>query len=98
MGVHIYSVKANSEAANIRVYIMTTQKGQSYKFFTQGSPGVTHFAGKFSRVPRVQEKKRCWGYVPVFQTTAEKLLLKSVFPSKVAASLLSGSKKGTVAV
>ena len=54
MDVHIYSVKANSEAGNIRVYIMTTQKGQSYKLFSQGSPGVTHFAGKFSRVPRVQ--------------------------------------------
>ena len=41
MGVHIYSVKANSEAGNIRVYIMITQKGQSYKVFSQGSPGVT---------------------------------------------------------
>ena len=98
MDVHIYSVKANSGAGNIRVYIMTTQKGQSYKLFSQGSPGVTHFAGKFSRVPRVQEKKRCWGYVPVFQNTPEKLLLKSIFPSKVAVSLLSGSKKGAVGV
>ena len=30
MKVHIYSVKAKSEAGNIRVkYIMTTKKGQS---------------------------------------------------------------------
>ena len=41
MGVHIYRVKANSEAGDIRVYIMITQKGQSYKVFSQGSPGVT---------------------------------------------------------
>ena len=32
MEVHIYSVKAKSQADNIRVkYIMTTQKGQSQK-------------------------------------------------------------------
>ena len=32
MKVHIYSVKAKSQAGNVRVkYIMTTQKGQSQK-------------------------------------------------------------------
>ena len=38
MKVHIYSVKAKSQAGNIRVkYIMTTQKGQSQKKISQGS-------------------------------------------------------------
>ena len=37
MEVHIYSVKAKSQAGNIRVkYIMTTQKGQSRKKISQG--------------------------------------------------------------
>ena len=37
MKVHIYSVKAKSQAGNIRVkYIMTTQKGQSRKKITLG--------------------------------------------------------------
>ena len=89
MGVHIYSVKANSEAGNIRVYIMTTQKGQSYKLFSQGSPGVTHFAGKFSRVPRVQEKKRCWGYVSFFQNRKKKVRKKKVLKKEVSLILTS---------
>ena len=38
MEVHIYSVKAKSQAGNIRVkYIMTTQKGQSRKKISYGS-------------------------------------------------------------
>ena len=37
MKVHIYSVKAKSQAGNIRVkYIMTTQKGQSRKKISKG--------------------------------------------------------------
>ena len=37
MKVHIYSVKAKSQAGNIRVkYIMATQKGQRRKKISQG--------------------------------------------------------------
>ena len=32
----IYSVKANSQAGNIRAYMMTTQKGQSCKTLSKG--------------------------------------------------------------
>ena len=32
----IYSVKANSQAGNIRGYMMTTQKGQSCKTLSKG--------------------------------------------------------------
>ena len=40
---------------------------------------------------------RC-GYVTVFENTSEKLILKSIFPLKVAVTLLSGSRKGKVEV
>ena len=37
MKVHIYSVKAKSQAGNIRVkYIMATQKGQNQKKISKG--------------------------------------------------------------
>ena len=34
MGLHIYSVKAKSQAGNIRVKDMTAQKGQSRKILS----------------------------------------------------------------
>ena len=38
MGVHTYSVKVKSQAGDIRVkYIMTTQKGQSWKKISERS-------------------------------------------------------------
>ena len=94
----IYSVKANSEAGNIRVHIMTTKKCQSGKILSYRSPEFAHFARKFSRGPRVQEREYCWSYRSVFENTPEKLLLQSIFPLKVAEILLSGLRKGTVGV
>ena len=41
-------------------------------------------------------RKRFWGYVSVFDNTHKKLILKSIVPLKVAATLLSGSRKGAV--
>ena len=41
-------------------------------------------------------RERCWGYVSVFEYTSEKLILKSIFPLKVAAVLLSDSRKSAV--
>ena len=61
MKVHIYSVKAKSQAGNIRVkYIMTTQKGQSRKKINLGImnliKGIYALCWKFSRGPQVQER------------------------------------------
>ena len=52
----INSVKASSQAGNIRVYIMRRQKSLSHKILSKGFRKFTHFAGKFSREPRVQER------------------------------------------
>ena len=43
-------------------------------------------------------RQRCWGYVSVFQNTPENLILNSIFPLIVSATLLSGSRKGKVGV
>ena len=40
----------------------------------------------------------CWGYASVFENTPEKLILKSISCLRVATTLLSGLKKGTVRV
>ena len=42
------------------------------------------------------KREHCWGFASVFENTAEKLILKSIFPLKVAATLLSGSRKDVV--
>ena len=36
----------------------------------------------------------CRGYVSIFVITPKELILKSIFPLKVTATLLSGSRKG----
>ena len=56
MGLHIYSVKAKSQAGDIQVKDMTAQKGQKSQDTQLGSLKFRHFAGKFSRGPRVQER------------------------------------------
>ena len=84
--VRIYRTKANSQATNLRVDIITSQKDQSRKAKS------LRFVRKFSRGLE-SRKGRCWGYVlPVFQNTPEKLILKSIFSLKVVATLLSGSR------
>ena len=95
MDVGIYSVKANSQAGNTRVYGMTTEKPKNHKILNYGSRKLSHFAGKFSRGLWVSERALL-GYVSVFQNTPKKLTLKSIFALKVEATLLSGSKKGAV--
>ena len=49
MDVCIYSVRANSQAGNIWVCVMTTQRGKSRKILNLGSQKRMHFAGRFSR-------------------------------------------------
>ena len=46
MPTELGGVKANGEAGNIRVYIMTIQKGQSCKLLSQGSWKFMYFAKK----------------------------------------------------
>ena len=55
----------------------------------------THFAGKFSLEPRVQGRVllRLRTYLSLGI-----LILKFIFPLKVAATLLSGPRKGAVRV
>ena len=38
------------------------------------------------------------GFTYVFENKSKELIFKSIFPLKVAATLLSGSRKGTVGV
>lgn len=54
--VHIYSVKADSQAGNIWVCVMLTQKGQNHNILSLGSQRFTPLAEKFSRGPQVQER------------------------------------------
>ena len=56
---------------------MTTQKDQNRKKI------ITHFGGKFSRRPRVQDRALL-GYLSIYENTC-----------KVAATLLSHSRKDT---
>ena len=56
MDVRIYIVKANSRGFNVRAYIIATQKNQIRNLLSQGSREFTHFAGKFGKVPRVQDR------------------------------------------
>ena len=79
----------------IRVYVMKTHKDLSHKILNLGSQKFTHFAEN-SAGGLKSRRERYWGYVSVFQNTLEKLILKSIFPLKIAATLLSGSRKCAV--
>ena len=82
MDLRIYSLKANSQAGNKWVYVMTTQKGHLRILPENLTEG---FGSK---------GEGWWNYI--FENKPKKLILKSIFPKKVAAILLSGSRKGTV--
>ena len=86
MEVHIYSVKAKSQAGNIWVKcIMTTQKP------------IENHLGNLGILLEIQQRASAQG-----KSTAGAMYLsvrihpKSFFPLKVAATSLSGSGKGTV--
>ena len=57
LDVRIYRVKANSQAGNIRVYMMTKQKGESREIVSKGSRILPDYlaGGLGSR------RERCWG-------------------------------------
>ena len=93
MDMRICSDKANSEAGNIRVYAIATQKGQCRKILNQGSQEIYAFLLENSAGDLGSRRERFWGYVSVFDYTPKRLILKCIFPLKVAATLLSGSRK-----
>ena len=100
MDVRIYSqvrnvYKVNSQIRNVWVYVMTTQKDKSHKILSLGSQKFLHFAEKLAGDLK-SRRERYWGYVSTFEIIPEKLILKSIFPLKVAATLISGSWKGAV--
>ena len=92
MDVRIYRVKAKNQTVNIWVYVITIQKDQGHKILNFGSQKFTeNLAGGLGF-----RRERCWGYISIFVNTLEKLILKFIFPLKVAATLLSASRKGAV--
>ena len=56
MDVCIYNGKANSQAGNMKVFLMATQKGQGCKILSLGFQKFMHFFGKFSKGPWAQER------------------------------------------
>ena len=76
---------------------MAAQTGQSCKILNWGLKNVNILPEYLVRGLRSRRECRC-GYVTLFENTSEKLILKSIFPLKVAVTLLSGSRKGKVEV
>ena len=81
MDTRICSDKAHIQAGNIRVYVMTTQKGNAARYSARDLNEFTHLAGKFNKGPQV-----FWDYVLVFDNTPKKLILKSIVLLNVAAT------------
>ena len=76
---------------------MKTQKGKNYKIFNYGSQKL--MLGKcqeYSVGGLGSRKEHCLGYTSVSEKTPKRLIVKSIFPLKVAATLLGGSRKGAV--
>ena len=72
MEVHIYGVKAKSQAGNIRVkYITTTQKGPKPKENQLEILGISsrefkHYVGNSAEGFR-SKRVHCWGYLSIFE-------------------------------
>ena len=54
--LRVYSVRANSQAGNIRLYKMTTKKDQHCKLLNWQSKKFTHLARTFVRECLAQER------------------------------------------
>ena len=76
--VHIYSVKANSQAGNMcQIYNDNTNRPK----LKENQPGILgissrefmHFAGN-SAEGLGARREHCWGYISVFENTPKKLL------------------------
>ena len=79
MEVCIYSVVANSQAGNIWVYVMTTQKSHSSKILKLGYNNLGILPENLAR-GLGSRREHWWAYVSVFVNTPKKLILKSIFP------------------
>ena len=79
-------------------YIMTTQKGQKLKEYQLGrdlrvsAREFMHFAGNSAEGlgSRIED---CWGYISIYENISKN---HGIFPLKVVATLLNGSRKVTV--
>ena len=87
MDAHIYSVKVNSHGGNICVYVMTTKKAKAARYSARDLKNLLilleNLAGALGT-----RRECCLGYISIFENTPEKLILKSIFPLKVAATLV----------
>ena len=58
MDVCMYSIKAENQAVNIWVYVITTHKEQGCK---DAQLGASNIYGKFSRRPRIRDDRALLG-------------------------------------
>ena len=73
MEVHIYSVKAKSQAGNICVKdIMTTRKDQSERKSAWDLKNL-RILPENSAERLASRRQRCWGRVSIYENTTEKL-------------------------
>ena len=87
--------KASSQAGNIRVYVITTQKNQCHKILSQKSQKVYAFLLENSPGGLGSRRERFSGNVSLFDYIPKQLILKSILPLKVAATL-RGSRNSAV--
>ena len=97
MKVHIYSVKAKSQAGNMSQTYDDYTKRPKPKENQLGILGIssrefTHSVGN-SADGLGSGRERCWGYVAIFENTPKSCRISAI---KVAATLLSGSGKDAV--
>ena len=78
MDVRIYSVKAEKQAVNMWVYVITTHKEQGYTMLSLGPKIFTgNLAGGLGF-----RRERCWGYVSIFLDTSRKANFEIHVPCK----------------
>ena len=85
MDVCRYSVKVNSQAGKIWVYVMTVRKAARYSAWC-----LKNLVADFR-----SRREHCWGYVSLsFRIHPKSFEIH--FPLKAVGTLLSGSRKGAV--
>ena len=90
MDVHIYSVKAENQAVNIWVYVMTTHKEQGCKMLSLGPQIFTgNLAGGLGF-----RREHCGGYVSISVNTPRKANFEINLPCKSCCNFTSWFKEG----
>ena len=78
MDMRICSVKAEKQAVNMWVYVMTTHKEQGCTMLSLGPEIFTvNLAGDLGF-----RRERCWGYVSIFLDTSRKANFEIHLPCK----------------